>query len=1167
MSNFIENKSGVGGAVEREVTVLNNQTTHRSTETTPQPLVGDDLNSSRSSRPDDFGDGPEQTYCYKFEDLEFTFDKNNSAGMSCISKTMRRVVITTSPNHGREIRIYSKDRKSIMPKNHIPFSYCNPIIESSDSSVTLRRSDKTTVTLNSDNNTLVQLFCNEIITHQRRLHMFRDLMWKYTHCFQSTGIRMIMTTKNTKQTAAMTRCRTLRYEKHIKTMSKHFITTALRYLTNHLQHGPEGYTYLQRYFFDRWYQEYNRNCIKESIKQNHASIQTITNLFNNGDVSRRSFRPQSAQQYSSHSNKLMQTTKIAHHVNSVNKELNEIVTSLQNITYCTNENAQNDYTDAEKITIVKNLQHLADLRHNLQTMNNEEEEFILVGDQSSGKSSLLCMLLGVNIGYTSEHFATRCPVRYLLEPCPPAQGWSYQFENPQTKDFENVTQDELQKKLTTHFEKVIGRQIVYNPITIKIWSPVCTSSMTLVDLPGLVGKGTDKIKQQQHNKSYHIVQEYLKKTNNIVMFVQRVDLDVGSLNTMILDEVQKRPADKVVYCLTHFDRLCTDKDVALEEIMRVITASAHDIACNRDMFLLSLPKRVEDLRDKEHVTHDIISKLKADYPEKFRRNTIHFNLPDLKKFLRKNIHKHVNQIEGVVYQFIKHQREILTEQTHYINKSLCEPIINDIVLEQFIDQFKKKTIKLLKGQFLPERSSIEQNFFESLKIEVYNANKYAIENNVSIWPPRDMKQRPDKKIPVDDSNCDHLESAESTAVETAKSREQFIGSEHQNDTEPLLVFENSPRASPDHIEEKSTKSDISMASVRLSIIPEVPEHDNEDYDSYFGETMDSSLQRDLVSHALFTRTIYELQLRLWSVFLSPRYQDIIYAIATDPNINLDGPKDAIYCVMTHTIKQQLSMNNFFSYAMKRLEYILYKVIRYVIWFMQNSPETSQECMILMSRPEFQAILEIEIHKYCHKLSTETYEELTKVFDEIMSAPIVVSHALRYKEMLIQNFGWTEEEIVACTQEDIFKPRPINVEKDTKQYNHETENARTESIKHLITLHIHVRLIMITEHMVRAIDFNWRRMLDDSKESTFLNTGTDIFTHIKHNVLRSVVVNGYNYKGEYLYKLYSGDEQTKLEDEKQCIEDVLTALDDIVVTCELLPNLMTSSMKIAGDKFL
>jgi GTP-binding protein EngB required for normal cell division len=344
-------------------------------------------------------------------------------------------------------------------------------------------------------------------------------------------------------------------------------------------------------------------------------------------------------------------------------------------------------------------------------MNNEEEEFILIGDQSSGKSSLLCMLLGVNIGYTSEHFATRCPVRYQLEPGPPNQGWHYQFENPQTKEFEHVTQEELQKKLTVHFEKVIGRQIVYNAITIKIHSPVCTSSMTLVDLPGLVGKGTEKVKQAQHSKSYHIVQEYLKKQNNIVLFVQRVDLDAGSLNTTILDEVQKRPADKVVYCLTHFDRLCSDKDVRLEEIMRIITASQKDIACNKDVFLLSLSKRVEDLTEKEHLTHEIINRLKGEYPDKFRRNTIHFNISSLKKYLRKNIHKHVNQIEGVVYQFIHQQREYLIEHTNYINRSLVEPIINDVVLEQFNELFKKKTIKLLKGQFLPERSGCEQSFF------------------------------------------------------------------------------------------------------------------------------------------------------------------------------------------------------------------------------------------------------------------------------------------------------------------------------------------------------------------------------------------------------------------------------------------------------------------------
>ena len=74
------------------------------------------------------------------------------------------------------------------------------------------------------------------------------------------------------------------------------------------------------------------------------------------------------------------------------------------------------------------------------------------------------------------------------------------------------------------------------------------------------------------------------------------------MNTTILDKVQQRTPDKVVYCLTHFDRLCSDKDVRIEEIMRIINVSANEIACNRDMFLLSLSKRVENLTEKESIS-------------------------------------------------------------------------------------------------------------------------------------------------------------------------------------------------------------------------------------------------------------------------------------------------------------------------------------------------------------------------------------------------------------------------------------------------------------------------------------------------------------------------------------------------------------------------------------
>ena len=54
------------------------------------------------------------------------------------------------------------------------------------------------------------------------------------------------------------------------------------------------------------------------------------------------------------------------------------------------------------------------------------------------------MLLG-NIAYTDESFATRCPVRYLVEPSPPHLGWKFEFENPVTLEYQTVTQEELQK--------------------------------------------------------------------------------------------------------------------------------------------------------------------------------------------------------------------------------------------------------------------------------------------------------------------------------------------------------------------------------------------------------------------------------------------------------------------------------------------------------------------------------------------------------------------------------------------------------------------------------------------------------------------------------------------------------------------------------------------------
>jgi len=200
---------------------------------------------------------------YEFHNLEFVFEKNRTSGcLSCCKNFDRKVQITTTEADGRAIVIESEKHPE---KNIIPFSYYNPIVEITDDIVKLKRADGSYISLYSQNPALITLFTSHINEHRASIKQFYELLWKWTNCYQSLGIRLINSIKTIKEMEIKNRTNTLRYEDHINKMSKHFITTALRYLTNHLQHGPYGYTNLIRYFFNKWSCEYNKNCIHMTI--------------------------------------------------------------------------------------------------------------------------------------------------------------------------------------------------------------------------------------------------------------------------------------------------------------------------------------------------------------------------------------------------------------------------------------------------------------------------------------------------------------------------------------------------------------------------------------------------------------------------------------------------------------------------------------------------------------------------------------------------------------------------------------------------------------------------------------------------------------------------------------------------------------------------------------
>jgi len=1019
----------------------------------------------------------------------------------------RSVYIANDNALGKCIFIKSYD-DSFKEKNKIPLFISDPIKSTTITinnsvynSVEIERHNTASVKLTSKTPVLLELFktrAQQIIIETNQLHHYLN---KWATCLLNSMARCVQILQIKRKFIEQSKITENEQTSEINKVSLSRAIISIRYLAHLLENGTIGYLNLKRSFFKIWLTNWNTSSIRNVLRVKHKEVQNKVKFFDG---------PKQKQNVS----KRYRTNihDIHEKLEGVNAEFNRIYKNMGNTIRTT------PITESVQTDSVNNLQQIADLRHRIETINNTGEEFIIIGDQSSGKSSLLCMLLGVNIAYTDSLFATRCPVRYLLEPCDAKMGWKFEFEEPTTKQFTSVSQDELQRKLLTHFKGTIGKQIVFEPISIKIWSPTCTSSMTLVDLPGLVGNGDTTEKQSQHETSYAIVKDYLKKENIFILFVHRFDVDIGSLNTSILDEVKNRNKNNVIYCLTHFDRCCSDTEITYDNIYNNILECSSEIANGNDMFLLSLSKMVTDLKEKETISANTIKFLKDTYGDILQQRNIHFNLDSVKIFMRKKLHRHVLEFNTVLQEFIFKQKDIMTCEFNIYNNKFMSPKINEEILEQFNHNFKNNTQKLLKGHLIPHKRQTEHTFFENLKEEVKSANIFAKKNNTNIWPSISMLRK-----------------------NIAESKKQC------SDDTPSLDISGDETHSDD-IDKSSSTNNIT-------------------YDS----ELDICLTRDLISHALYTRTVYELQQRLCSISVKPSMEDIIHGITYDPNINLDTPTDSAHCVMLHTVKQQLNMNLFFDYAIRRFEYITYKIFRYSIWNMLNTPNSDNQYMTLMDNEDFQQIFEIETYKYVEKLCDYTREKFTSSFDEIMNSPIVISHADRYRKMLINDFEWEEKDIDACNSEDIFKPKNVGVHSKKSGSDLQSEDdLRVKKICNLIKLHIHVRLLKMCEVMTMHIDFNWRRMLDDSKDSSNQSNPViknSIFEHIRLNVCKIVVINDTHYNMGQLLKIYNGCAECKIEIDQKKVDDIEHILEMMDDKNSKIPEILGQSVIIAGDKFL
>merc|ERR1712137_477197 len=187
-------------------------------------------------------------------------------------------------------------------------------------------------------------------------------------------------------------------------------------------------------------------------------------------------------------------------------------------------------------------------------------QIVVIGSQSSGKSSVLENIVGRDFLPRGSGIVTRRPLILQLINIPPAKDqkkkppfeeWGEFLHKPNEmfSDF-----DKIRQEIENETDRITGtnKGISNNPIRLKIFSPNVLN-LTLVDLPGMtripVGEQPRDIEQQIRN----MIMQYISNPNAIILSVTAANTDIANSDGIKLAKEVDPEGSRTIGVLTKID--------------------------------------------------------------------------------------------------------------------------------------------------------------------------------------------------------------------------------------------------------------------------------------------------------------------------------------------------------------------------------------------------------------------------------------------------------------------------------------------------------------------------------------------------------------------------------------------------------------------------------------
>ncbi|KAJ8352507.1 hypothetical protein SKAU_G00239830 [Synaphobranchus kaupii] len=357
-----------------------------------------------------------------------------------------------------------------------------------------------------------------------------------------------------------------------------------------------------------------------------------------------------------------------------------------------------------------------DLIDSLRSLGVEKDlalpAIAVIGDQSSGKSSVLEALSGVALPRGSG-IVTRCPLELKMKRLKEEEGWhgriSYNDRNVEIDD-----PDDVEKMIREAQDEMagVGVGISDDLISLEISSPG-VPDLTLIDLPGIARVAVKGQPENIGDQIKRLISKFIRKQETINLVVVPCNVDIATTEALQMAQGEDPDGERTLGILTKPDLV----DKGTEET--VVDIVHNEVIHLTKGYMIVKCRGQKEIKDK-------VSLSEATYKEKaFFQDHIHFStlleegFATIPKLAEKLTLELVHHIEKTLPR-LEQQIEAKLEETHaeldkYGDGPPQDPSARMYFLIDKVTAFTHDVINLTIGEEL--RNGHKLNLFSDLRSE------------------------------------------------------------------------------------------------------------------------------------------------------------------------------------------------------------------------------------------------------------------------------------------------------------------------------------------------------------------------------------------------------------------------------------------------------------------